>query len=69
VRIRPIASAAVIGGIILIGCSNQQELAVVNERTGSPFLDKGSVSNPLRVQKPPGKVLTRRAGKTGRSSQ
>jgi hypothetical protein len=65
-RFRPIAGAAIIAPFILIGCSNEQELAVVNERTGSPLLDKGSVSNPLRIQKPADEARARRAGDISR---
>jgi hypothetical protein len=62
-RIRLIASAALIASFVLIGCSDEHELAVVNQRSGSPLLDKGSVSNPLQIQKPAGKALISRAGK------
>jgi hypothetical protein len=69
VKFRPIATAAIIASFTLIGCSDEHELAVANERTGSPLLDKGSVSNPLHIQKPAGKALTRRGGNTARSPQ
>jgi hypothetical protein len=69
VRIRLIGSAALIALLVLSGCSDENELAVVNGRTGSPLLDKGSVSNPLHIQKPAGKALARRGGNTAQSPQ
>jgi hypothetical protein len=49
-----------VGTFAVMGCSGERELPVANENKTVSFLDKGSLSNPLKVQKPPGKQLTRR---------
>jgi hypothetical protein len=69
VRYRIVASVIVAGMFAVMGCSGERELPVVNQKGTVSFLDKGSLSNPLKVQKPAGKQLARRAGPSPRAGR
>jgi hypothetical protein len=59
-KYRILLSLIALGGFVASGCSAERELPVGDgKQTESPF-DKGSLSNPLKVQKPVGKRLSRR---------
>ena len=68
-RSRIITSMIVAGMFAVMGCSGEHELPVVNQKGTVSFLDKGSLSNPLKIQKPAGKQLARRAGPSPRAGR
>ncbi len=68
-RYRIITSVIVAGMVGVAGCSGERELPVVNQKGAASFVDKGSLSNPLKVQKPAGKQLARRAGSSPRAGR
>jgi hypothetical protein len=66
---RIITSVIIAGLVGVMGSSREQELPIVNPNGTTSLVGRGSLSNPLKVQKPVGKQLARRAGVSPRTGR
>jgi hypothetical protein len=48
---RRVASVVILFTFVVSGCSGEHELPVANENKTVSFLDRGSLSNPVKAQK------------------
>jgi hypothetical protein len=63
---RQVASLVFLVTIVVSGCSNEHELPIAYETKTVSFFDRGSLSNPVKVQRLAGKQPARRAGNAPR---
>jgi hypothetical protein len=66
---RMVAFVVILVTIVVSGCSDEHELPIVNETKTASFLDKGRLSNPVKVQASAGNQPSRPTGGASRSGR